>query len=120
MKFDNKTITITVTKTDLQDPVLIGTIDGKVYQFDYGSWESTQFVRDVFGGSGCDYGIVSRARVINVKVGDTWARVHAPALPKDSKLLPAAIFERLSLLKEELLRLSETFTVSETKDLDQL
>jgi hypothetical protein len=119
MKLNNKTITITVTKNNLDDPILTGTIDGREYRIDYGYCESTRFVQDVFDGCGCDYGIASPTRV-NVKVGDTWASIYPAALPEDPKLLPNAIFERLSLLKTELLRLSETYTVSETRDLDQL
>ena len=118
MQFNNKKITVTVSKIDLHDPILIGSVDGVEHRIDAAYIGGRDFIKAVFDGRGCDSGICCSR--LCVKVGDTWAKINPPPLPEDPKLLPAAIFERLSLLKSELLRLSETFTVSETKDLDQL
>jgi hypothetical protein len=118
MKFENKEITVSVSKIDLHDPVLIGTVNEVDYRIDAAYTGGRDFIKAVFDGKGCDSGICCSRPC--VKVGDTWAQISPPKLPEDPKLLPTAIFERLSLLKAELLRLSNTFTISETKDLDQL
>lgn len=118
MKFTNKTITINVIKTDLNNPQLIGIVDGTEYRLDPTYAGGRDFLRAVFDSIRCNASICSEHP--EVKIGDTWVTISPPPLPRDPKLLPEAVFNRLKMLKSEALRLADTYTVSETKDLDQL